>query len=84
VEGRETRFWHEPGVFPGEPVFVRSPEGRAEDDGVLLSVTLDPARSTSFLLVLDARDLSELARAHVSQHIPWHFHGHFDPAPAGA
>lgn len=83
VESRETLCWHQPGVFPGEPVFVPSPEAQAEDDGVLLSVTLDPASNTSFLLVLNARDLTELARAHVSQHIPWHFHGHFDMARQG-
>ena len=81
VDGGEHLFWHEAGVFPGEPVFVARPGAQAEDDGVLLSVTLDPSTATSFLLVLDARDLSELARARVSQHIPWHFHGHFDRNP---
>ena len=32
-------------------------------------------RETSFLLVLDARDMSELARASVPHHIPFGFHG---------
>ena len=31
----------------------------------------------SFLLVLDARDLSELARAEAPHHIPFGFHGQF-------
>jgi beta,beta-carotene 9',10'-dioxygenase len=38
---------------------------------------LDGRRETSFLLVLDAHDLSELARAQVPHHIPFGFHGQF-------
>jgi beta,beta-carotene 9',10'-dioxygenase len=48
-----------------------------EDDGVLLSVVLDAEESRSFLLVLDAADLSELARAQAPHHIPFGFHGQF-------
>jgi carotenoid cleavage dioxygenase-like enzyme len=67
--------WGERGAYPGEPVFVRRPGGHGEDDGVLLSVVLDAARRTSYLLVLDARDLTEIARASVPHHIPFGFHG---------
>jgi beta,beta-carotene 9',10'-dioxygenase len=67
--------WDERGAYPGEPVFVRRPGGRAEDDGVLLSVVLDAPGRTSYLLVLDARDLGEIARARVPHHIPFGFHG---------
>lgn len=69
--------WQEDGCFPGEPVFVAAPAAEAEDDGVLLSVVLDGARETSFLLVLDAADLSEVARARVPHHIPFGFHGQY-------
>ena len=44
---------------------------------MLLSVVLDGERGNSFLLVLDARDLAELARAEVPHHIPFGFHGQF-------
>jgi carotenoid cleavage dioxygenase-like enzyme len=67
----------EPGCYPGEPVFVARPQAEREDDGVLLSVVLDARSATSFLLVLDAGDLSELARAQVPHHIPFGFHGQF-------
>ena len=67
----------EPGCYPGEPVFVARPQAEREDDGVLLSVVLDARSETSFLLVLDAGDLSELARAEVPHHIPFSFHGQF-------
>ena len=69
--------WSEPGCYPGEPVFVARPDAEDEDDGALLSVVLDAEAEGSFLLVLDARDLSELARAVVPHHIPFGFHGLF-------
>lgn len=77
VETGETTTWHEPGCYPGEPVFVAAPDAVAEDDGVLLSVVLDSASGTSFLLVLDAGSLTELARARVPHAVPFGFHGQF-------
>ena len=59
---RDARSGRSPAAIPGEPVFVAAPGRRGEDEGVLLSVVLDAERGTSFLLVLDARDL-ERARA---------------------
>lgn len=67
--------WSEPGTYPGEPIFVARPEGTEEDDGVVLSVVLEPARGTSSLVVLDAASFTEIARARVPQHIPLGFHG---------
>jgi beta,beta-carotene 9',10'-dioxygenase len=75
--GGATRSWSQPGCYPGEPVFVARPEAEHEDDGVLLSVVLDADAGASFLLVLDAADLSELARAQAPHHIPFGFHGQF-------
>lgn len=76
-----TTSWSEEHCFPGEPIFVARPgEGTAEDDGVLLSVVLDADEGRSFLLVLDAADLSEVARAEAPHHIPYGFHGQFAPA----
>jgi hypothetical protein len=43
--------------------------------GVLLSVVLDAPANNSYLLLLDACDLSEMARATVPQHVPFGFHG---------
>jgi carotenoid cleavage dioxygenase-like enzyme len=69
--------WYAAGLYPGEPVFVPSPAAAAEDDGVLLSVVLDIDKGRSFLLVLDAASLEELARAAAPHAIPFHFHGNF-------
>jgi beta,beta-carotene 9',10'-dioxygenase len=70
-------FWYENGCYPGEPVFVASPDSTAEDEGVLLSVVLDARARRSFLLVLDAADMGELARADAPHHIPFGFHGNY-------
>jgi beta,beta-carotene 9',10'-dioxygenase len=77
VHNGATQVFSEPGCYPGEPVFVARPEAEREDDGVLLSVVLDARSETSFMLVLDAGDLSELARAEVPHHVPFGFHGQF-------
>jgi carotenoid cleavage dioxygenase-like enzyme len=71
--------WHLAGLYPGEPVFVPSPSATSEDDGVLLSVVLDIDKDRSFLLVLDAATLNELARAAAPHAIPFHFHGNYFP-----
>jgi beta,beta-carotene 9',10'-dioxygenase len=76
VQTGDSATWREDGCFPGEPVFVGRPGAEDEDDGVLLSVVLGPD-GRSFLLVLDAASLAELARAAAPHHIPFGFHGAF-------
>jgi beta,beta-carotene 9',10'-dioxygenase len=77
VVERRSAAWSEEGCFPGEPVFVATPDAHDEDEGVLLSIVLDGRKGNSFLLVLDAGSLDELARAEVPHHIPFGFHGQF-------
>jgi carotenoid cleavage dioxygenase-like enzyme len=69
--------WQEDNCLMGEPVFIADPDGSAEDDGVVLSLGLDGEAERSMLLVLDARDMTELARAEVSRAVPPGFHGNF-------
>jgi torulene dioxygenase len=70
-------FWEQEGHTPGEPIFVADPEGKEEDDGVLLTVVLDGYVERSYLLVLRARDLSEMGRAEVPGPVAFGFHGAF-------
>lgn len=77
TETGQANSWHFGGLYPGEPVFVPSPGAKDEDDGVLLSIVLDIERERSFLLVLDAATLKELARAEAPHAIPFHFHGNY-------
>jgi beta,beta-carotene 9',10'-dioxygenase len=77
VQSGNAATWAEDGCFPGEPVFVRTPGGDREDDGLLLSVVLDTHTRRSFLLALDAGSLQERARAAIPHHIPFGFHGEY-------
>jgi beta,beta-carotene 9',10'-dioxygenase len=70
------RVWRLDGCYPGEPVFVPRPGG-SRDEGVLLSVVLDAGRGHSFLAVLDATTLEQLARIDLPQVVPFGFHGSF-------
>jgi carotenoid cleavage dioxygenase-like enzyme len=69
--------WSQAGCFPGEPIFVPNPQGREEDDGVVLSLVLDFAHSRSFLLILNAKTMTELARAETPHAIPVGLHGYW-------
>jgi carotenoid cleavage dioxygenase-like enzyme len=77
VDEQRAAGWSQARAYPGEPVFVARPGSVDEDDGVLLSVVFDADTVTSYLLVLDARDLRELARAEAPHRIPFGFHGMF-------
>lgn len=70
-------FWEEDGHTPGEPIFVADPERTGEDDGVLLSVVLDGHKEKSYLLVLNAKDLSVMGRADMNGPMSFGFHGTF-------
>ncbi|ORX54429.1 hypothetical protein DM01DRAFT_1335578 [Hesseltinella vesiculosa] len=68
--------WHEEHCYPSEAMFMARDGSQQEDDGVLVSVVMDSARATSFLLILDALQLQELARADLGMIVPISFaHG---------
>src|SRR5690606_14063971 len=81
IETGAASVWQARGCYPGEPVFVAAPQAETEDQGGILSVLLDAAANTSFLLVLDAHNFTELARAVLPHHLPFGFHGNFFPQP---
>ena len=67
-----------PGFVAGEPLFVPRPGGEAEDDGVLLSLGSDESDghgAASCVYVLDAADMSLLARIVSPVTLPYGFHG---------
>ncbi|KAF3929541.1 hypothetical protein ABW19_dt0204624 [Dactylella cylindrospora] len=68
-------FWEAHGHSPSEPIFVADPNGTEEDDGVLLTVVLDGHHEKSYLLVLNAKDLTEVARADMDTVVSFGFHG---------
>ncbi|KAI3611425.1 carotenoid cleavage dioxygenase 1 [Moniliophthora roreri] len=77
TENRESgsKTWGAPGYTTSEPIFVPRPGGDAEDDGVVLSVVLDVEKGRSMLVILDAKDMKEVARAEMQTAFPIGFHG---------
>lgn len=67
--------WSEHGQTAGEAIFIADPESTEEDGGILLTVVLDGISGKSYLLVLDAKDLTELGRANANGAIGFGFHG---------
>lgn len=68
-------------MLAAEATFLPRPESNIEDDGVLLSIVMSH-KGMSFLLVLDASNMQELARAELPYAVPYRFHGGFLPKAA--
>jgi beta-carotene 15,15'-monooxygenase len=79
VETGEVSEFADGGDYFGEPVFVPDPDGTREDDGVVLTVALDPEADRSRLLVLDGHSFGERARATLPHAAPFDFHGRYFP-----
>ncbi|CAG8689531.1 1835_t:CDS:2, partial [Acaulospora colombiana] len=80
LEAKEViAMWTEEHCYPSEPVFVAYPGRESdEDDGILLSVIFDGENLKSFLVVIDAKTMKELARADLPHVVPISFgHGEF-------
>jgi len=77
IQNGTHKTWNEPGCYPGEGVFIPSPDRKSEDDGVLLSVVLDGDQRNSFLLILDAQTLQEIGRAQLPHAMLFGYHGKF-------
>jgi len=73
-----TKTWSKPNHTPSEPVFVPRPNGTEEDDGVLLSIVLDEQATRSSMVVIDAKEMKEVARAEMGGVFPMGFHGVWD------
>ena len=82
LESHTTIRWSKHGHTGGEAIFVPDPEGTGEDDGMLLTVVLDGIEGKSYLLVLNAKDMSEVAKAHVDGVVGMGFHGLYVGQPA--
>ncbi|XP_069377639.1 beta,beta-carotene 15,15'-dioxygenase [Paralichthys olivaceus] len=75
---REHVEWTQDNCFPSEPVFVASPGAVEEDDGVILSSVISPDPNISpFMLILNAKNFEEVARASIPASIHMDLHGYF-------
>ncbi|XP_035660812.1 beta,beta-carotene 15,15'-dioxygenase-like [Branchiostoma floridae] len=70
-------YWYHPNHYVSEPSFVADPDGKAEDDGVLLSAVFDAELGKSYLLILDCKTMKAINTAYMPTYIPFGFHGRF-------
>jgi len=63
VENEQHIVWNEPHCYPSQPVFVQNPsKADDEDEGAILSVVYDGSKDESFVLILNAKDMTEISR----------------------
>ncbi|KAL2820811.1 carotenoid oxygenase [Aspergillus cavernicola] len=79
LETQEYQVWAEERHTPGEAIFISNGTDEGEDAGYLLSVVLDGDSGTSYLLCLDARNMTEVGRAVSDSAIGFGFHGSHYP-----
>lgn len=76
-------YWAKEYSYPSEPFFIPTGvESDAEDQGVLVFVTLDGQRGASDFVVLDAQTFTEITIVKLPVHIPFLAHGQFVPKAA--
>jgi len=72
-------YKHSSTTYPGEGVFIASPNSETEDDGIILTLCLESdLEKNPFLAVLDAKSFKELARVEFDRRevsIPTTIHG---------
>ncbi|MFK8049399.1 MAG: carotenoid oxygenase family protein [Halioglobus sp.] len=64
-----------------EPVFVKDPDGTAEDDGWVLSYVFQPELNQSEVVIVDSRNFEAdpIARIQLPVRVPAGFHGNWVP-----
>ncbi|XP_066297505.1 beta,beta-carotene 15,15'-dioxygenase-like [Branchiostoma lanceolatum] len=72
-------YWYKPTHFVSEPSVVANPDGKDEDDVVVLSAVFDADQGKSYLLILDGKTMKPINSAYMPTYIPFGFHGKFFP-----
>jgi carotenoid cleavage dioxygenase len=70
-----SRFVCDAGKQAGEFAFAAAPDARAEDDGWLVGYVYDRTNGTSDFVILEARELTQVAGVRLPQRVPAGFHG---------
>ncbi|KAL6607226.1 hypothetical protein LY90DRAFT_672048 [Neocallimastix californiae] len=63
VESKQIICWNEPHCYPSQPIFIQDPSNAdVEDEGVILSSVYDGSKDESFVIILNAKDMTEITR----------------------
>ena len=79
VKTKEIIYWEPPaGYYPHEPVFVQADDAAGEDEGIIISAgPISSPAGTSFMVILNAKDLSQLALVKNPNNAPYSLHNRF-------
>eukprot|EP01111_Echinosteliopsis_oligospora_P016700 TRINITY_DN7024_c0_g1_i1.p1 TRINITY_DN7024_c0_g1~~TRINITY_DN7024_c0_g1_i1.p1 ORF type:complete len:505 (-),score=103.45 TRINITY_DN7024_c0_g1_i1:11-1525(-) len=70
----------EKNCYPGEAVFIPTPGSDREDDGVIVTSCINVVEHISFLLILNATNLTELARCVIPYQVHYGVHSMWIPS----
>jgi len=77
-------YWHQDNFFPSEPTFVAASGSASgsvnEDDGVLMFSAVQGSTKTSFLTVVNARDMTTIEQIAVPGIVTFTTHGEWFPS----
>lgn len=77
TENKVSLTWEEDWAYPMEPMFVAKPNSIDEDDGILLSFVSYPEKNETALILINAKNMREEARAILPSYVPYGLHGQF-------
>lgn len=80
-DGARDRVWCKWQHIPSEPWFYPNPNGTSEDEGILISLTLDTTKKKSYILFLDAKTMTRINQGYLPTWIPFTMHGRFFSSP---
>jgi all-trans-8'-apo-beta-carotenal 15,15'-oxygenase len=75
--GKKQLWSFAPRGFVSEPIFVPRSNVTSEDDGWVLGLIYDSEHQRSDVVILDAKDLTVVAKLHLKHHVPYGLHGSF-------
>jgi all-trans-8'-apo-beta-carotenal 15,15'-oxygenase len=64
-----------PHGFVSEPQFITKPQAATEDDGWVVTLVYQADRDATDIVILDAKDLTVIAKLHLPHHLPFGLHG---------
>jgi len=78
-DSTKDKVWYKENHYSSEMHFLPNPAGRAEDDGVLITIVFDGEKEQSYFLLMDAKTMTPINKAYLPHNIPWSAHGMWFP-----
>lgn len=76
----EATYWYKDNFFPSEPTFIPAIGSTGEDEGVLLFTAVRGATKTSYLEIVNAKDMSLIQEVEIPGIITFTTHGEWFPS----